>query len=519
MLLRILMFCLFFTFSCKRESSTSATKDIDPAYVGSSHFSDSMFIPYSNIGYDPAFCAGTSGLHALAFNRARFYPANPPSLKCPAKFNTNDDKRYDDKIWLLLEQQGLNLNFTSKETIQIYGALNFGEFGKRNLANFAKTVKSLQNKLGKPPTWNVDGDAYVTFESMAQKVRQGNFLIIAVHATDKNPDQTTDNIKDDCISRGYRWDRVAESCDWSKQVAAQQEETPSNRPNADSGEGDSGGQGDGGGYLKSSKVTTSTVNSSTPTNAPGGDFQNLPPVLGPNDPGPYVSAPTQDRKLPLNHAILVVGANNDNSLNVYTTWSDSIEHWQKSLKISGDKYYINPVILRTIPVMAFENRDASVDLMKELNEYYGYTGPGKSDGCPPGNRKPGEIAAITDKMAPNPSENPDYFSFDFDITEKKVGANKFVDLRNIQGCPTGDISWTLGKTFYDSNFDPESLKPGQSSKTQEIAYARFKTKANVVSQQIPVESQYDRFQITGVCKDRNPVTYWYTRGQKVKVKK
>src|SRR5690606_25668532 len=106
-LVTVLIFLGFCTvLGCKRTTAVSTAKEteaIASAYRGVFHFSGDMIVPYPNTGYDRAFCAGTSLLHAIVFNRVRFHEANPPSLKCPSRFNLNDDKAYEDAVWAAIK--------------------------------------------------------------------------------------------------------------------------------------------------------------------------------------------------------------------------------------------------------------------------------------------------------------------------------------------------------------------------------------------------------------------------------
>jgi hypothetical protein len=447
-----------------------------------------MFVPYSNIGYDKAFCAGTSSMHALVLNRVRFHDANSPSLKC-SKFTTRDDEAYENAVWALIEREGMKPDFTSQATINVYGARNFYEFGTRNLHNFARIVQKLQDQAGNPKNFvryfDIKGDKpWADFEGMAREVRAGNFLLLFAHSTDKDPDEsftgTYKTLKEDCEARGYRWDEVALECDWSKQVLGQKGVTdiPVQPTEDDSITGSNDGPGGGG---DSDGFGLNETNTSK---------------LGPKDSGPNVNLPAQDRNLDPNHAILVTGAFDDNTLEVYTTWSNSLQKWGKDMKAQG-QWMINPVMIMKIPNLAYQDRSKAQDLMKELNEKYGYTGADASSGCPGtgGSSSVARTPTGNDRELPSDedyeqSDKPSSASASFSFNGREV--RKFntvgIEIFEITGCDKQKVNWVISKTKTDGS----------------TAHSRFETDDATRSFIYPVDSYYNRYQVTGTCKDKQP---------------
>jgi hypothetical protein len=452
-----LLTILIILISCKKNPKSDISSD---ASYPQSQFQADMFVPFSNVGYDPAFCAASSAVHAMMANRARFYPAKIPSQKCPAKWTQKDDAAYDQRVWKAIEQEVLKQDFTSNETIHIHGAFNFYEYGSRNLQFFAPTIRRVQTVLENPLNWkNVRKADYVPFNKIAEITRQNNFLILFVHSADKQPDSsyanTIDAMRVDCESRGYMWDTNANRCDWNKQL---------------------------------SDVNTD-VNTSTEDGSMMPTQQSANPTQPPSKLGQELDVPNVPKEVSINHAILVTGSYDDRTLEVYTTWQQELMRWRADFSVDIDgtpKWMSNPVIIETIPIKVGEDRSTAPDLIADVNTYYGYTGPNASPGCPGDSTQADQNTPVSGELQ--------LFSFNIEIT--KVQGSDHLIINDVKGCQSKSISWSITNTSYDPT------RRGAIADVQTVAHSRWSTNSTIKSTSWRVDPRINRAVITGACGDQ-----------------
>ena len=191
-----------------------------------------------------------------------------------------------------------------------------------------------------------------------------------------------------------------------------------------------------------------------------------------------------------------MGAYEDGSLAVYTTWTNKVTRWEKTdFSVYNSSWYLNPIIIKKIKMRVKENRDKNPDLLQVLNEKYGYTGPKASVGCPGDGSRDNFTPGGSGTLPGSPSTQG---VFRFEAKKRKMGSTYQVDVSGITPCPSGVVNWILEAT--------ERVGDGSSRIRPDLAVSRWQSDGTTISFSYPLMPGSDRYQVTGTCKNMEPFT-------------